>query len=65
MNPDEPETIYTSNANEPEQLAADLKTVVDRIIENRKIMIPMSRTNNPLLYIAKKINEARICNPCY
>ncbi|WP_308003714.1 hypothetical protein [uncultured Chryseobacterium sp.] len=36
MPPDEPETIYTSNANEPEQLAADLKTVVDRIIENRK-----------------------------
>lgn len=36
MNPDEPETIYTSNATEPVQLAADLKTVADRIIENRK-----------------------------
>ena len=36
MNPDEPETIYTSNATELPQLTADLKTVVDRIIENRE-----------------------------
>ena len=36
MNPDEPETIYTSNATELSQLTEDLKTVVDRIIENRE-----------------------------
>ncbi|MDR2235046.1 MAG: hypothetical protein LBE92_02895 [Chryseobacterium sp.] len=36
MNPDEPETVYTSNATELPQLAADIKTVVDRIIENRE-----------------------------
>lgn len=36
MNPDEPETIYTSNATELSQLTEDLKTVVDRMIENRE-----------------------------
>lgn len=36
MNPDEPETIYTSNATELSQLTEDLKKVVDRMIENRE-----------------------------
>jgi hypothetical protein len=36
MNPDEPETIYISNATELSQLTEDLKTVVGRMIENRE-----------------------------
>jgi hypothetical protein len=36
LNPDEPETIYSSNATELEQLTADLKVVVDRMTENRE-----------------------------
>jgi len=58
LNPEEPETIYTSNADNCDDISNDLRIVVRRMIEN----LTANHANNPakqLLY-TKATNEAHI-----